>query len=78
MSPFLSYAQAFSCEISLFCRLKYTYSSFPIHFCFLIHFYASIAVSVICIPLRPGKKKANYIDKKQYSRPNSLFIFIIN
>ena len=29
--PFLSHIQAFSCEISLVCRLTYSYSCFPSH-----------------------------------------------
>ena len=36
--PFLSHVQVFSCEISLVCRLKYPYSCFSSHFCFLVIF----------------------------------------
>ena len=35
---FLCYVQVFLCEISLVCRLKYPYSSFSSHFCFLVTF----------------------------------------
>ena len=36
--PFLNNVQVFSCKISLFCRLKCSYSYFSFHFCFLIIF----------------------------------------
>ena len=34
--PFLSHVNVFLCEISLVCRLKYPYSCFSSHFCFLV------------------------------------------
>ena len=33
---FLSHVQVFSCEILLICRLKYSYTCFTSHFCFLV------------------------------------------
>ena len=35
--PFLSYVQVFSCEILSVCSLKYTYSCFSSHFCFVVN-----------------------------------------
>ena len=36
--PFLSHVQVFLSEISLVCHLKYPYSCFSSHFCFLVIF----------------------------------------
>ena len=42
--PFLRHVQVFSCEVPLVCRLKYLYSCFASHFCFLIIFAQLILV----------------------------------
>ena len=34
--PFLCHFQAFLCEISLVCHLRYPYNCFSSHFCFLV------------------------------------------
>ena len=51
--PFHNHIQVFSCEISLICHLKFLYSCFSFHFCFLvvlmINMFALLLVAVISI-----------------------------
>ena len=49
--PFLSYFLVFLCTISSVCRLKYPYSCFSSHFCFLSCFCCSLSVYILPLML---------------------------
>ena len=64
--PFLSHVQAFSCEFSSLCRLRYLNSYFSSHFCFLL----IVVLGIIIISIIITNKKFIFIDFS----PESIFM----